>query len=450
MVQHVSRGWIEATDSAPRSRLEAARERAIEFLTGNDYLSRRAGDGSRVGVQALLASGPGPDDGLDLQSMAPAMGSAETSAMADDLRLVLRFVESKLGFALEPETFSNMLIGAYLGDDRDGRLRQLARGLSEIFAGLQKQGRYHFFQSLRFACDTDCTGVAARALIRTGLCDWTTREGAATLREITSALLESASVADVSAEENSTHGKDNGPLDRLVFKVYWDDHRVQGADTDRGLKNNPVVVANALFPILLELRAGLRDASEVVELLEYVEGDTAPRSGSATVGEIVAANVAYVARHLTSGEWRSGCRYYRSPDAFLAAFGELVAEFPERFGTDAVLAARQAIHARRLDVTDDAEDVGADPRTSLNLALRAIAAQDVGVDPAPEQEALLALQSDTGEFADPGHLYSFGRAASVPVHFRSRAVTTALAARALDGARSATLPIPADGDEQAA
>lgn len=443
MVQRVSSWVVDGSQgSAPRSRVEAARERAIAFLLQSGFPDRRAGDSSRVGLQALLASGPGPDDGLDLQAMAPSMGAADASAMAEDLRLVLSFVESKLGFPLEPETFSNMVFGAYLGDDRDGRVRHLASELTRIFAPLEADGQYHFFQSLRFACDTDCTGVAARALLRTGVLDRNVREGAAWLRRITGALLRSACVADVPASENATHGKDNGSLERLVLKVYWDDHRVQDAACDRGLKINPVVVANALFPVLFELRAGLRDASEVVVLTEFVEGSTEPRSGEATVAEIVDANVAYLGRHLATGEWRSGCRYYPSPDAFLAAYGELLAEFPERFGTAAIVAARDAIRERRRDLERESTDLGSDPRTSLNLALRAIAAQALGVDPAPEQEALIALQSESGEFVDGGYLYSFGRASSVPIHFRSRAVTTALAARALDGARSTDLPDP--------
>lgn len=425
----------EAPDGVTwRGRLEIARERAIAFLVDQRFAEARTADGTRVGVQALLASGPGPDDGLDLQAMAPGMrlGAAtahdEPGAIADDLRAVLAFVESKLGFPLEPELFSNMLVGAYLGADPDPRVAELARSLTEVFASGDVDGQFHFFRSLRFACDTDCTGVAAKALLRSGFIDAATPSGAAWLRRINDALLRSAAVGDVPAAENASHGKDNGALVQNVVKVYWDDHRVQPAECDRGLKINPVVSANALFPILWELRARGRDPEQAIALLEYAEGNPEARASVASVAEIVGANLDYLEQFLTSGEWRSGCRYYPSPDAFLSAYSESVLEFPELFTAATVRALQQAIVERRSAPTDDP---GTDARTSLNTALRAIAAANVGVDPGPDQEALVALQSPSGSFDDPGYLYAFGRASSVPVHFRSRAVTTALAARAL-------------------
>ena len=45
----------------------------------------------------------------------------------------------------------------------------LARRLASTFAHRELAGRRHFFQTARsFACDVDCTGVAARALLATG------------------------------------------------------------------------------------------------------------------------------------------------------------------------------------------------------------------------------------------------------------------------------------------
>lgn len=413
---------------------QRARQRAIAFLIDGRYQEARTADGTRVGLQALLASGPGPDDGLDLQAMAPGMRLGEdTSAdgpggMAEDLRLVLAMVESKLGFPLEPELFSNMLAGAYLGADPDPAVAELARGLADVFASTEVDGQYHFFTSLRFACDTDCTGVAAKALLCTGLVDPATASGAAWLGRITDALLRSACVTDVAALENESHGKDNGALVANVVKVYWDDHRVQGAECDRGLKINPVVCANALFPILWELRAATRDPEQTISLREHTHANLEPRIGAASVAEIVRANLDYLERFLTSGEWRAGCRYYPSPDAFLSAYSESIAEFPELFAGSTVRALQQAILERRASISDDP---ATDPRTSLNSALRAIAASNVGVDAGPEQDVLVALQSESGSYDDPGYLYAFGRASSVPVHFRSRALTTALAVRAL-------------------
>lgn len=439
MAQRILDTIDHGSESIHGSQLTAdARTRAIEHLIRGPFLDAKTADGRHVGVQAMLVSGPGGDDGLDLQSMAGAMGATDDGDMATDLRSILKLVESKLGFPLEPERFSNMLFAAYLGEDEDPRLQELARGLGRVFASDETAGRFHFFASLQFACDTDCTAVAAKGLVKSAIIDWTTVEGSRALARITGSLLASAAVLDVRAGDNRSHGKDNGPLERHVFKVYWDDHLVQDASSDRGLKINPVVSANALWPILMELRAGLRGLDEIIELAEWPEGATEARRGRASVGEIVRANVAFVGQHLTSGEWRNGCRYYPSPDAFLVALSELLADFPEHFASTVHQAARRAVEERREAARQrgPVDDAGIDPRTSLNAALRGIAAANLHLDPSPEQEILLERQSPSGAFDDPGYLYSFGRASSVPVHFRSKALTTALAARALGASRS--------------
>ncbi|MGC4094184.1 MAG: hypothetical protein QM756_40990 [Polyangiaceae bacterium] len=189
-----------------------------------------------------------------------------------------------------------------------------------------------------------------------------------------------------------------------------------------------MVVANALFPVLFELAHGARSVNEVVQLREFCDGHDGPRTGEASVAEIVVANLRYLRRHLTSGAYRRGCRYYGSPDAFLCFFSELIAEFGPMtsiLGSTARLS--DAIQGRR----NVAEDGLADPSGSLNTAMRAIAATNLGLDASPELRSLLDHQTDEGCFSDFGALYSLGTSDTASVYFGSQALTVAFALRAL-------------------
>jgi hypothetical protein len=315
---------------------------------------------------------------------------------------------------------------ATLGACGDARLEALCRSLLLTFRDSDADGLYHFFRSLKFACDLDCTGVAARACLVTGDLKLEEPAGVARLQRTASRIYRSAATQDVSAKQNQTHGKQNGTLYRHVFKVYPDDHDVQGPECDRGLKNNPVVVVNALYPVLLELKLGRRALDERVALCEYVEGQSEPRRAEATVAELLTANVRYVAWHLLSGDYADGCRYYASPDTFLCFFSELIRDFPELFeplGVSRRLG--RAIEARR-EVTS--EDVALNPLTSLNAALRAVAAANVGVDRTFELDLLLRSQGDDGVWNELDSLYTFGTARQI--HFRSPLLTTGFALRA--------------------
>lgn len=429
--------FFEHSSRGPRSRRSSivdAIERATQFLIEQRLPERRAADGRVVGIQATLAMAKG--DGLELYSLLDGMvghaDSDESKVFAGDpaadlWRDIRGMVERKLGFPLEPELFSNMLFVAAVGASDEPALRHICRALLPAFQRSDADGLFHFFTSLRFACDLDCTGMAARALLTAGAIDPQTPVGAATLRRITSRILKSAATCDVSREANASHGKDNGPLRRLVIKVYPDDHEVQGPECDRGLKNNPVVATNALYPLLVELKLGLRDPFELVLLKEYAHGEVEPRTSFATVKEIVAENIRYVAGYLLSGDWRSGCRYYASPDAFLCFFSECLSEFPELFAAfDAINVMRLALLERR-GVVD--EDAALDPGSSLNCAFRAIAADNVGLDNSFEVDRLLASQAADGSWNGRDALYTFG--AATPVYFRSVAVTTGFAIRAL-------------------
>jgi hypothetical protein len=301
--------------------------------------------------------------------------------------------------------------------------------LLRTFRNTDAGGLYHFFTSLRFACDIDCTAMACRARLATGDLDVGKLAGIRELRRITGAILRSAAIADIPSEKNQTHGKDNGAVRKHVLKVYLEDHEVQGRATDRGLKNNPAVVANALYPLLFELRQGLRRCDEVIALREYDENSDAPRQGEATVGQIVAANVCYVVGYLLSGDWRHGCRYYPAPDAFLCFFSELLHEFPDLFAAFGVREfLRDAIEERRAN----AEAGPFAPTRPLNLALRAIAAKNADMGADPELRKLVQLQADDGGWPGFDCLYTLGTTSSkLPVHFGSPITTTSMAIRAL-------------------
>jgi hypothetical protein len=297
---------------------------------------------------------------------------------------------------------------------------RLTNDLVELYRDTSIDGLYHFFSSLRFACDIDCTAVGVRGRLALGDLRLDDAASRAALRRSTHRILGSAAVADVPREANRSHGKENGPLQRLVFKVYLDDHTVQPGELDRGLKQDAVVVANALWPVLAELAAGLRRPEEPIALREFAEGRVEPRVGVARTHEIVAANVEYVIDHLRSGAWRNGTRYYGSPDAFLCAFSELTYEFLD--DSDVVELLRRAIVVRRRDAKD------CDP---IEIAMRGIAAANAGLDPSSEQKQLLDAQLPGGGWPGFGALYSAGTLNAPRMYFGSAGVTAAFAARAL-------------------
>lgn len=405
----------------PRTRDEAC-ERASTFLERQLASIPADATGNWWGIQANLAAGPSPHEQLDLQQFfaTPLPATQPVHPLAE-------WAEKKLGFPLEPELFSNMLFVATLGACGNPRLEALSRRLLLTFRDSDADGLYHFFRTLKFACDLDCTGVAARACLVTSDLKLEEAAGAARLQRTAQRIYRSAATSDVSAEGNQSHGKHNGALYRHVFKVYPDDHDVQGPECDRGLKNNPVVVVNALYPVLLELKLGRRALGERIALCEYVEGQPEPRRGEASVAELLVANVRYVAWHLLSGDYRQGCRYYASPDIFLCFFSELVRDFPELFeplGVSKRLG--RAIEERR-DLSST--DVALNPLTSLNGALRATAAANVGVDRSYELDLLLRAQGEDGAWNELDSLYTFGTARQI--HFRSPLLTTAFALRAL-------------------
>ena len=405
---------------APRSRVQVL-ERATSFLEHQLARVPKDSTGHGSGIQANLAAGPGPHEQLDLQQFFSAPAGTQHAGQQ-----LAEWAEKKLGFPLEPELFSNMLFVATLGACGDARLEALCHTLLPTFRDTDADGLYHFFRSLKFACDLDCTGVAARACLVTGDMKLLEPAGVERLKRTASRIYRSAATCNVSAEQNASHGKENGALHKHVFKVYPDDHDVQGPECDRGLKNNPVVVVNALYPVLLELKLGQRSLTERVALCEYVEGQLESRTSDASVAELLLANLRYVFQHLISGDFRAGCRYYASPDIFLCFFSELLRDFPELFeplGVHKRLG--RAIEGRR---GVRSQDMALNPFSSLNAALRAVAAANVGVDRSFELELLLRSQGDDGAWNELDSLYTFGSARQI--HFRSPLLTTGFALRA--------------------
>jgi hypothetical protein len=416
--------------------MDRARERAIAFLAAQRLEQRRSADGRNVGIQSTLSTSVDGKNAMDLYAVIDGLvcdpGRADRVFADDPLReawqIIADQVQERLGFPLEPELFSNMLFVAYLGADEHPQLRAIGSSLLATFRHSDVRGLYHFFTSLRFACDIDCTAVAAKARLLAGDIDPLSARGAATLRMINDRILRSAAVRSAVEQENNSHGKDNGALRRGVFKVYLDDHEVHGAEFDRGLKNNPVVSSNALFPVLVELYGGARSLDETVRLKEFAAGATEPRTAQASVGEIVARNLAYVSEHLLSSEWRHGCRYYGSPDAFLCACSELWHRFEtlgELLGMRSALA--EAIAERRRSTGEGM----ADPGSALNLALRAIAAGNLGIDRTLELDQLVQSQDEDGGWSGFSPLYCFGSQRGPRIYFGSAIQTTAFAVRAL-------------------
>lgn len=427
--------FLTSEEALPVERLEEARELALSYWVSQGFESRRAADGRLVGIQSTLSLDPSGKGALELYEIVDGKIAADSGESESPERRTWREkwqktadeIQRRLGFPLEPELFSNMLVSALLAGTEPPEMTENVKALLSSFRHSDAQGLYHFFASLRFAADMDCTGMAARARLAWGELDLHTASGIRELRLINDRILGSAAVGELSAVENVSHGKENGALRRHVFKVYLDDHEIQGAALDRGLKNNPVVSLNALFPVLVELSWGLRRFDERVQLKEHVGPESDPRSSEATVADVVAANLLYVVEHLRSGDWREGCRYYAAPDAFLLFFSELFVQFPEverwfRIGEELKI----AIAERR---TSSAQGVTS-AFAPLNLALRAIAAKNIGLDATPELRALIDLQDEEGGFSTFSPLYSFGSALGPKAYFGSNAQTTALALRA--------------------
>src|SRR5688500_15773585 len=193
---------VKAARFLPTPAMDEARERGIEFLASQRLQERRAADGRVVGIQSTISTSADGENAMDLYAVIDGMvGDPEQASQvfaADPLRetwqAIADQVQARLGFPLEPELFSNLLFVAYLGGMDDPEIRSLSRSLLSTFRNSDVRGLYHFFTSLRFACDIDCTAVAAKARLVMGDIDPHAPRGAATLRMINDRILRSAAV----------------------------------------------------------------------------------------------------------------------------------------------------------------------------------------------------------------------------------------------------------------
>ncbi len=296
-------------------------------------------------------------------------------------------------------------IGYDLGDDQwvaicglpllpaseEALIRDFARR-----AGQGRSGpRFRFFLDRNgFPADVDCTAVAGHALYERGLIP--AGDLVATAQEL---LLAAVPAGDA---DRSGAGRDGETLLHPgVPTVYWHD----GAEPDalpRSRCHDPVVCANALC-VLMEARTlGLRNADDVID-----------------------ATQRYVAAHLLSDSYLQGSRYYPAPEAFLFAASRLVKDFPE-CGPWLREPLAQAITAREAPAPARGRD---DPRTALNVALRVIAAHNIGLRDGREARlrALLDQQARDGSWAALPY-FTLGR---LPVYFGSPVLTTLFAAAAV-------------------
>lgn len=321
-------------------------------------------------------------------------------------------------FGGQPENFTSFLALKLFGP----LLGEAARPLIDWVHDkrLPSLPRYHFFADPDgIAADTDCTGVALVGLYQSGALP------RRTLREGAEELLRSAALESLPAERNHAYGKENGELIEGVFKVYWDD----GTQGGRGRKHDPTCVANALHAVLLAAREANLCMDGPILAAELGAG------GRRRVHEldrrcIIERNIEYLMRCLDPHVLATGTRYYPSPDAFLCFASMLVEDFPDET-TRLRAPLLEALDARwRLPCTRAADP--SNPCTAINLAMRIIAAQNLGVREGAvqrEKANLVRTQSPAGAWPAEA-LFKLG---SMRYYFGSEAMTTMFAVRALLG-----------------
>ena len=347
----------------------------------------------------------------------PASCSSSTEAVLE-AQLSPQARRKFAAFGGQPENFTSFLALKLFGPV----LGETARPVIDwaYDKRLPAQPRYHFFADPdAIAADTDCTGVALVGLYQSGALS------RRTLREGAEALLHSVALESLPAEANHAYGKDNGELLEGVFKVYWDD----GAQDARGRKHDPTCVANALHAVLL----AAREASLCLDgSIVGAEIDAGGRRLVKALDRraIVERNIEYLMRCLDRHVLATGTRYYPSPDAFLCFASMLVRDFPDEMKRlRAPLL--EALSVRWRQPATRAADP-ANPGTAINLAMRIIAAQNLGVrEDAVQREKvhLVRMQRPAGAWPAEA-LFKLG---SMRFYFGSEAMTTMFAVRALLG-----------------
>ncbi|QIS23502.1 hypothetical protein [Nocardia terpenica] len=287
-----------------------------------------------------------------------------------------------LGIQMNEESFTAMLALALLprpdvlGTDDGQRLAAVVNRCRE-------RRRFRFFiEANGFPPDTDCTAVAAMGLYRHE------QISPGDLVEFAQELLLAATPA--------SRCRDNAPVTFFmppgVPMVYWLD-----CDESHRFKYDAVACANVLRVVREAQDLGLDDR------------------------HLGKAATQYLVDHLDSGRYLAGTRYYPGPEAFLYAASNLCTWSDLR----AVLAPRLRRVLDHLEAEPDANV------PSLNLAMRIIAADNLGVTARQEhrRDALAARPATDGSWPAATY-YKLGR---FPVYFGSAALTTLFAVRALGG-----------------
>ncbi|MFJ9406579.1 hypothetical protein [Streptomyces sp. NPDC101393] len=285
-----------------------------------------------------------------------------------------------IGFDPGAEGFSAMWALALL-PPADQESHELIAILARQVERCRRGDRYRFFpSSTAFACDTDCTAVAAVALHRHGL--------------LPRARLTAAAREVLHAGANGV-----GPHPGVVT-VYWDDH-AEAQALPRKRRHDAVACAN------------------VLHLLGLAQQDTHLE------GLHAAATLRYVGDHLTSGRYLLGSRYYPAPAAFLHAASRLCT------GETAVASVLRApLHDA---VLQHLAVQPSPPTNALDLALLILAAENLGIAAGQRERRTLLAGAQRPDGSWPACPYF--RMGRFTLYFGSPHLTTLFALSALSPQR---------------
>ncbi|MEM8931487.1 MAG: hypothetical protein AAGE94_09945 [Acidobacteriota bacterium] len=184
---------------------------------------------------------------------------------------------------------------------------------------------------------------------------------------------------------------------------------------------DPAVIAEALVPVLLALRAGRLHFEDLVDVCGCLHNGE-ERVRPSVVADLLRRNLHYLTAHLLSPDFENGTPSCPSPDLLLARVSELW-----RLTTPLSATLRRPLQTALLDRLDMVE-----PASAMDQAARLVAAENLHlprIDLAAERLGLAAMQEADGGFpAAPTWRPAPGKSA-----IGSRAFTTALVLRALEG-----------------
>ena len=254
-------------------------------------------------------------------------------------------------------------------------------------------------------------------------------------------LCKNAATETVNAEENKSHGGDNGALTRLVLKTYWEDHPDGPQMFRRGRKQDEVVVVQQLTVILVAAEYCGLAWDEMVPLKEYRHDGTELR-GEATVREIVLANLDWLVQQLR--RWQHGdhskWQYYVLEEVRWALIGDL---FRQVLGPQVSMHTQnllQPLRALLRELLCERRSQTLTSESPLRVASWILAWSGLGETMVPTCDAMVrrlcqlqvatlaATTTNPVAHWDADCIY---RLRTHPLHFGSAGLTTAFAAAAL-------------------